>query len=253
VIPALAAEALTVAGRGRPRLAAVTVTFRPGLTVVVGPNGSGKTTLLRALLGLERAVAGRVTLDGVDVATLSPRRRAAALAWLPQDPPPEVGLTAREAVAAARYRFDEPWPDALRAADAALTEVGAAAHAAVPMHHLSGGEAQAVRFAALRAQEAPWWLLDEPGNHLDAAVQLALVARLRDRARDGGVLLVTHDLTLLPHLGPARVLGLSAGAVAVDAPSDAPDLPDRLGALFGVRLLAWSDGGAVRWAIGGAE
>lgn len=251
-VPTLCAAKLRVGGPGQPRLHDVDLTLHRGLTVLVGPNGSGKTTLLRALLGLEAPSSGDCTLDGRPIHQLTPRQRAAHLAWLPQDPPREDGLTAREAVAAARFRFDEPWPVALSAADHALAAHRAHDLADRPMDALSGGEAQRVRLAALQAQEASWWLLDEPGNHLDAAVQLDLLARLRARALTAGVLLVTHDLTLLPHLPDARVIALRGGTVALDRPVGDPALPAELGGLFGLDLVAVPVDGGTRWLLRGA-
>jgi iron complex transport system ATP-binding protein len=105
------------------------------------------------------------------------------------------------------------------------------------MATLSGGEAQRVRMAALVAQDAAWWLLDEPMNHLDPAVRLELCGVLVDRARAGGsIVLVSHDLGLLPHLGPARIVLLAAGRVVHQGRATDPDLAEPLGAAFGLRL-----------------
>ncbi|MCB9663249.1 MAG: ATP-binding cassette domain-containing protein [Alphaproteobacteria bacterium] len=240
-------------GRGRPRLAGVDLALSPDvLTVVVGPNGSGKSSLLAALLGQVRPTQGTCEVDGRAASAWSPRARAAHLAWLPQDPVLEEGITAREAVAAARYRHDEPWRTALHEAEAALARHDLASLADAPMQTLSGGEAQRVRLAALEAQAAAWWLLDEPGNHLDAAVQLQLLEVLRARVHGGGgVLLVTHSLPLLPHLAgtPTRVVGLAQGRVAVDASLDDPSLPERLGALVGLQLRTVEVDGLARWVV----
>ena len=53
------------------------------VTAVVGPNGSGKSTLVRALLGRIPLERGRITIDGDDVAALSPRDRARRVAVVP--------------------------------------------------------------------------------------------------------------------------------------------------------------------------
>jgi iron complex transport system ATP-binding protein len=219
------------------RLRGVTLALGPGRAIaVVGRNGSGKTTLVRAALGLERA-QGDATLDGTPVAAMSPAQRAAHLAWLPQSAGVPEGLTALEVVAAARYRFGEGRAASERAALEALGE--SARLADRPLHTLSGGEVQRVRMAALRAQQAALWLLDEPGNHLDPAAQLELWAGLGDAVRAGcGLIVVTHDVTLLPALGPVplQVLGLADGEVAFLLDGDDPTLVGALGALLGLGI-----------------
>ncbi|HEV2011229.1 MAG TPA: ATP-binding cassette domain-containing protein [Candidatus Limnocylindria bacterium] len=68
----LVARSLAAGYGSRAVLRGVDLTFEPGsLVALVGPNGAGKSTLLRALAGLIRPTAGFVTLDGVDIATLS--------------------------------------------------------------------------------------------------------------------------------------------------------------------------------------
>ena len=195
----LAARHVTVHGAGRSRLADVSLTLDPAVpTLVVGPNGAGKTTLIRILVGLQRPHRGEVRWRDATLASLTARERAEAVAWLPQHPRLEEGLTALDVVAAARYRFREPLWQAHDAALDALSRLDAAQWAERPMTTLSGGEAQRVRLAALAAQEASWWLLDEPFNHLDPEVQLGLLEAVQQKhGQGGGVVLVTHG----PHAG----------------------------------------------------
>ena len=78
---ALVARALTAGYGARGVLQGIDLTLEPGVLVaLVGPNGAGKSTLLRALAGLIRPTAGAVTLDGIDVATLSRAALAARIA-----------------------------------------------------------------------------------------------------------------------------------------------------------------------------
>ncbi|WP_163869496.1 ABC transporter ATP-binding protein [Myxococcus eversor] len=234
----------TVRKGERALLEDVSLRVAPGdFVAVVGPNGAGKTTLMRVALGLQRPDAGRVTLNGRDVGALSPRERAAFLAWLPQRVQVSEPITAQEHVAAARYRFTESHRRSEEAALVALARVQAEPLASRPITELSGGEQQRVAVAALLAQEAPLVLLDEPANFLDPAQQLELYALVGQMWRSGlGVLCITHDINVLAHAmhagseGRIRVLGLSKGRVAFESHYDAPDLGEHLGRVFSVRM-----------------
>lgn len=225
------------------RLRGVSLEFGRGdCAVVVGPNGAGKSTLLRTLLGLERAERGRVLLDSRPLHEFTPGERAAHVAWLPQRPRLGESLRVDELVASARYRFGEARGEALAHARRALAEVGAESLAERHSDRISGGELQRALLATLLAQAAPLLLVDEPANHLDPAQQVAIYRRLGKLRRRGfGLLVVTHDINLASLLGPpeeVRVLGLQAGQIVLDAPLSAPDLPERLGELYAVRLAA---------------
>lgn len=229
---------VTVGGRDRVRLDGVSLDLAPGeLVLVVGPNGAGKSTLLGVIAGIVKPREGSVRVGERALGALGPRERAARVAWLPQEPRLEEGLTAEEVVAAARFRFREPARVALSEARSWLTKLGVGDLAGRTMDALSGGESQRVRLASLGAQEADWWLLDEPGNHLDPGVRLDLLALVKARAAEGGgVVLVTHDLALLGPAPDAKVVVLVTGRVAHVGRADNPGLPDVLGPALGVRL-----------------
>lgn len=215
----------------------------PGeFVALVGPNGAGKTTLLRTALALLRPESGRVSAAGVDVAELAPRARAAKLAFLPQNATLDEAVTALELVIAARYRFGEGRERAHSEARRALERVGAAEFSERLVTRLSGGERQRVAIAAVLAQEAPLLLLDEPANHLDPAQQIDAYRLMGGLWRAGlGILCVTHEVNLLAHVGEAahvRVVGLAAGQLRFDLALDRPELPERLGELFGLELTS---------------
>ena len=72
--------------------------------MLAGPSGSGKSTLVDVLLGFARPSAGRVLIDGDDLATLDPETWRAQVGWVPQQPYLFPGTVA------ANIRLG--WPDA---------------------------------------------------------------------------------------------------------------------------------------------
>ena len=168
---------------------------RGEILCLLGPSGCGKTTLLRIAAGLERPRAGRVLIDGVEVAGphrfVAPEKRRIGLMFQDYALFPHVraidnvgfGLKA-ERRAARRRR-----------AQRLLERLGLAHLAHAYPHELSGGEQQRVALARALAPAPRAMLLDEPFSGLDE--------RLRERVRDdtlrfleeAGVptMLVTHD------------------------------------------------------------
>ncbi len=213
---------------------------------IIGPNGAGKTTLLRAILGLLPAESGRVMLDSVSTWRLSPMQRAARVAWLPQQALAQEPITALDFVRAARYRFREADRAARDASLAALKRVGADQWAHRLITRLSGGEQQRVALAALFAQEATLLLADEPANHLDPAQQVAAWRLLAEASGNCAVVVITHDVNLVPLLGDAsqtRIVALNHGRVQFDVPACDPSLPERLCGLYGIGMQTFGEAG----------
>jgi iron complex transport system ATP-binding protein len=248
----LHAQQISVSAGATPLLDAIDLTVQPGECVVVlGPNGAGKTTLLRALLGLVTS-AGSVRVGECVLQGLSPRERARALGWLPQTMGLAEPVRAVELVEGGRYRFDEGRSMRRARALDAMAQVGVRELAERLVHTLSGGERQRVALAALVAQEASLWLLDEPASHLDPGVQERVYSFLMDQWREGrGLLLVTHDpdllLRVLSHqeTEQVRVIGLQGGRQVLSSHLAEEALPDKVGRLLGVRMC-WADLGERR-------
>ncbi len=238
-------QQVSVVRQARKLLDEVELTLEAGqLLALVGPNGAGKTTLLRAALGLVTPDSGHVSLGDAVVSTLGVRQRAARVAWLPQHSSGGEDLSALEAVVTARFRFDEPFAKGEHEARLALQRVGVADVALRRLATLSGGERQRVALAGLLAQAAPVLLVDEPANHLDPAQQIDVYRLLGELWREGkSIVLVTHDINLLRHLGTPeeiRVAGMAQGKLRFQLALTADELPQRLGQLFGVEMRALS-------------
>jgi iron complex transport system ATP-binding protein len=236
-------DGVTVKKGAKTVLAGVSLRVKTGeFVALIGPNGGGKTTLLRAAVGLESPNAGRVSIEGKDVARMTPRARASKLAWLPQQALVNDLLPVLDVVTSARYRFSETHAESREAALSALRVVETEHLGPDDVTALSGGEQQRVALATLLAQDAAFLLVDEPANHLDPAQQMRIYVLLGQLWRRGlGVLCVTHDINLLrflPETCPVRLVGLKGGSVSFDVSYDAASLEDELSELFGVTIRA---------------
>ena len=195
----------------------VTTTVRPGeWLAVVGPNGSGKTSLLRAMAG-RVAYGGSVRVYDAEVASLPPRRAAAAIAVVPQHRVLPEDMTVFDYTLLGRIPhtgyFGIEGPEDLAAARRALVRLDAADLERRRLGTLSGGERQRVVLARALAQEAGVLLLDEPTTSLDIGHTqqvLDLVDELRSE-RGIAVIAAIHDLTFAAQYAD-RVVLLDAGA-----------------------------------------
>ncbi|MDT0268528.1 ABC transporter ATP-binding protein [Streptomyces sp. DSM 44915] len=215
---------------------ALSLTVGAGEVVgLVGPNGSGKSTALRCVYRALRPTGGTVWLDERDLAGLSLRESARAVAALTQESGTELDFTVAEVVALGRtphLRGNQPLSArerelcrrAMRRMDVLhLADRGVLA--------LSGGERQRVLAARALVQEAGLLVLDEPTNHLDIRHQVALLRLLRDPALT--VLVVLHDLNLAAAVCD-RIAVLRDGALVTVGPPRAVITEELVRDVFGV-------------------
>jgi len=241
--PMLACRGLSLTVPGRTLCRDVAFDVRAGeCWVVVGPNGAGKSTLLLTLAGLRLPAAGTVTLDGEEIASLAPRRRAQRLGLLPQDTFDAFPATALEVALGGRHPHVPRWhpesADDVRLAREALGAVGMGDAAMRDVQTLSGGERRRVALAMLLAQDPAVMLLDEPTNHLDVAHEVRSLQLLANLARDRGraIVMALHDLTLASRHATHVVL---MGCDKVEAGAAGELLSaEKLSALYGQALVA---------------
>ncbi|MFZ2996097.1 ABC transporter ATP-binding protein [Sphingobium sp.] len=241
------AEGLSVLLGRHVAVSGVDVTLEPGQMVgIIGPNGAGKSTLIRAMLGLARTEAGRVTIDGQDVARIDRRTVARAVAYLPQGQSLHWPLSVARLVALGRLPHLGPLS---RLTDADEAAVRSAMARADVLHlqdrvatQLSGGERARVLLARALAVEAHALIADEPLAALDPGHQMDVMDLLRAEAK-GGALVVTvlHDLGMAARWCD-RLLLLHRGALVADgAPMDVLT-HDALAQVYGVTARIERDG-----------
>ncbi len=240
-------------------LGPIDVAVRPGEHwAIIGPNGAGKSTLLRLMAGLRKPRAGAIALGGQPLRALSDRVRARCVAFMPQQPPSDLDLTAREIVLMGRYPHRtlglfESADDHAHVARA-LEATHTAAYADRPMTALSGGEAQRVHLAAAIAQAPDLLLLDEPTAMLDLRHQLAIFEILRRSSvqRALAVVVVTHDVNLAARFCSHVLLLHDGRQVATGTPAEVIT-PNVLGPVYGVDLTTLALEGVPRDARPGAS
>ncbi|MDH4050204.1 MAG: LPS export ABC transporter ATP-binding protein [Rubrivivax sp.] len=169
---------------------------------LLGPNGAGKTTTFYLVVGLVRADAGTILIDGAPVQGLPIHRRARlGLSYLPQEASIFRKLTVAENIRAVlELQFGEngrslPEPEIDRRLDALLDELSIDKLRDSPAPALSGGERRRVEIARALATQPRFILLDEPFAGVDpiAVIEIQRIIGFL-RARGIGVLITDHNV-----------------------------------------------------------
>ncbi len=165
---------------------------------IMGPSGSGKTTLINILGGLDTATAGRVIVDGTDVARLDEsglaRFRSEKIGFVFQQFHLVPYLTAIENVMLAQYFHSTT--DETEAREA-LGRVGLTDRVEHLPGQLSGGEQQRVAVARALINHPKLILADEPTGNLDETNEGIVLKLLRELHSEGHtILMVTHAASI---------------------------------------------------------
>ena len=201
--PILEVRGVSVRFGGVHALEDVSLSADPAtVTGLIGPNGAGKTTLFNVITGLEKPVAGRVSIRGTEVNALAPYRRSRlGVARTFQRLEVFGSLTVRENVLTgaefgsgrARSRAD-----CAALADSILERVGLSAVAASRVDTLPTGMARLVELGRALASEPKLLLLDEPSSGLDEfETETFGDLLLQVSALGTAILLVEHDIELV--------------------------------------------------------
>jgi spermidine/putrescine transport system ATP-binding protein len=160
---------------------------------MLGPSGCGKTTTLRMIAGFEQPTAGRVQIEGSDVAGLPPHKRPTNTVFQSYALFPHMTVAENVGYGLRRKRIDKSEIESRVSAE--LDRVGLAERANQKPAQLSGGMQQRVALARALVNLPKVLLLDEPLGALDLKLRKGLQLELKRIQRDVGItfVYVTHD------------------------------------------------------------
>jgi branched-chain amino acid transport system ATP-binding protein len=170
-----------------------------GVHVLLGRNGAGKTTTLRTVMGLWRAVRGKVLFRGGDITGLHTSDIARlGVAYVPENMGIFGGLTVEEnmRLATAAGRFDEARLGRVFALFPALETFWKKQAFA-----LSGGQKQMLAIARAIIEPRDLILIDEPTKGLAPAIIRNMIAAFREIATETTILLVEQNFHFARALG----------------------------------------------------
>jgi energy-coupling factor transport system ATP-binding protein len=184
---------------------------------LVGQNGSGKTTFVRHLNGLLRPTDGRVTLDGMDAATLTVAQLARRVGLVFQDPDRQVFAgTVGDEVAFGPRNLGVRGAALRDAVASALEATGLQGEERTNPYDLGGSRRKLLALASVLAMRTPILVLDEPTTGQDARGIERVRSVIESAATEGRtVIAISHDMRFVAEAFE-RVVVMRAGRVILD-------------------------------------
>jgi len=224
--PILRTEGLTERFGGLTALNDVSIEVPRGeIRAVIGPNGAGKSTLFNCLTGVLRPTAGRIVLNGEDIAGLPPHRisqRGIARSYQITNILPNATTLENVRIAAQsrRHGFSllrdyRSFTDVLDKAHDALASVGLGDKAGELAANLSHGEQRTLEIGIALATEPQLLCLDEPTAGMSAAETHDTMELVRRIARNLTIIIVEHDMQVVMELAH-RITVLHYGQVLAE-------------------------------------
>ena len=208
-------------GNGRPVIDQLNLTIRAGEKIgLIGRSGAGKSTLVNLLLRFHDVNAGRVLIDGQDIAQVTQDSLRRNIGMVTQDTS-LLHRSMRENILYGRPdATEDDMRSAARRAEAAdfiesLTDLqgrtGYDAQVGERGVKLSGGQRQRVAIARVMLKDAPILLLDEATSALDSEVEAAIQQSLDSLMQGKTVIAIAHRLSTIAAMD--RLIVLDAGRI----------------------------------------
>lgn len=183
---------------------------------LLGRNGVGKTTLLKCLMGVLPVARGQVILDGKDITTLAPHRRAArGMAYVPQGRDVFARLTVEENILMGMASFSGA---KARRIKGEIYELFPVLKSMLSRRggDLSGGQQQQLAIARALVAEPRIIILDEPTEGIQPSIikDIGHVIRMLRERGDMGILLCEQYFDFAQALADTFVV-MSRGEVVV--------------------------------------
>lgn len=208
-----------------PALERLDLTIAAGETVaIVGPNGAGKSTIAHLLMRLHDPAEGTITIDDIDIATVSLTSLRGRIGIVPQHvllfnasvldniaygrPEPERFAIETAARAAGAHEFISELPQGY---DTPIGDRGA---------RLSGGQQQRLALARALLKDPPILILDEATSMFDPRAEAQFLEACRDSLRGRTVIMITHRPASLEiadrliHMENGRIVRIDPGKPA---------------------------------------
>ena len=218
---------------GTRALDGVDLRIRPGTSLaLIGANGSGKTTLARHLDGLLRPLAGRVLLDGEDIAGMRVARLARTVGVCFQLPDRQIfGRNVRDEVEFGPRHLGLDETAAFARVTTALERVGMADQLGSHPDDLGESRRKLLTIASVLAMETPVVVLDEPTTGLDSRGVTLVGTIVRELVAEGRTVIgISHDMRFVAETFE-RIAVLGRGRVRLEGTTTEVFAEDRWAAL----------------------
>lgn len=205
------------AGADENVLEHISFTARPGeTTAFIGSTGSGKSTLVNLIPRFYDVTAGSITLDGVDIRSISQGELRRAIGYVPQKGVLFSGDIASNLRVGDEDADEATMHRAIETAQAAEFVDELADGLASPISqggtNVSGGQRQRLSIARALVKNAPVFIFDDTFSALDFKTDAKLRAALKQQTADATVLIVAQRVSTIMHA--QQIVVLDEGRIA---------------------------------------